>query len=239
MTTFSNGYRTFYTLVTDLSGNGVTGQAANINVDLVVNGTDVSTSVVEVSGSSVITGLYEVQATINGTGNGYIAYSVDDPASYDIVPDFERIVVTENDADNVFALVRSQTNLPNEVTVGGNFSRQFHTVKLNDAFIEDFTISAAEMRQSSDDLTGWTDFEFEVFATAARTASTSAAYTGTATVTNTSNPATIDVVVPAISGDIIDSGFNSVTYYADLHAKNPSGYRVTFKEVVLEIVRDY
>lgn len=234
----SNGLKTFYTLVTDLSGNGVSGYDAFINVEFVVNDIPVSTTVTEITGS-ILPGLYAVESDIGNTGAGYIAFTVDDPTLYNITPTYEMLTVTEYDVDNTFAAIRAATNIPNQSRVGGNYSRVYETLKLNDAYIQSFDISATEMRNSTGDLTGWTDFEFEIYPTESNTTTASALFTGTVSVASSTDPAQLDVIVPSVSGDLIADGYNFVTLYCDLSGVNPDGYKVTLKEIILKVVRNY
>lgn len=238
MDVFSNGNRQFKVIVTDVSGAGVSNYANDVNVYAELNGNSVASSVTEITGGN-ISGLYDVDINFANTGNGYVSYTITDDDIYDISPDVEYFIVTEYDNDNVFNLVKSQSNLPSETRPGGNYSRVYETVKLNDGYIQTFNINATEMRQDSADLTGWTNFTFEIYSTDSATTSGSLLFTGTTNVDSLTDPSTVSVEVPSISGDLIPTGFNNIKLYADLSGDNPDGIKITMKEIVLTITREY
>lgn len=234
---------TFTCIVADISGSGVSGYASNLQTECFIEGVSVPTTVVEVTGG-LFSGLYEVSLTpsAGNTGSGYLSLA---PAlidtTYDVSPDIFNFTVNDQDSDSVYNLVRVNAATAQEINTPANYDRIITTVKELDEFRDEFVISATNMRQDTDDLTGWTSFAFTAHDTTSLTTSAdSSIFSGdSVTVTGTTDPATIEVVVNQIPAGLIPEGDSTRIIYADLKGVNPSGNTVTLKNFQMTITRNF
>lgn len=229
----------FQVIVTDLSGNGVSGYEDFITAEIVVGGVAQTTTVTEITGRN-IDGYYNIAVDFTATGSGNATYSIPSSANYNISPDAENFVVDARDVDDIYSLVLASNQSTREVNLGGDYSRFTITHKYNTDFNRDYTILVSEAGTAT--LSGWSNFGLSFYTSDAFTDCPSAAdeflYKDAAV-----SVVDADSMVVNVSGGLlaptIPCGQNFTTIYADLVGTDPSGNIKVLKENVIKVVRKF
>lgn len=232
----------FYCLVTGVSGEPISGYAGSLQSECLVNGSSVSTSVQAVS-ASLFQNLYQVSFTVNESniGSGYLGLKTDDLDDYDVVPGFYVFDVQDNDHDSTYNLVRVNSATSREIATGSTYDRIITTVKEGSQWKTEVNISAENMQQDTDDLTGWSGFAFTVKGTESLTTSGgSILFTADSiTVSSTADPAMIEFQVDAVPTNLIPESTKIVKLYGDLTGINPEGNKVILKNFQITLTRKF
>lgn len=220
-------------LVTDISGNAITGLTiASFDISGQVGTTGIYGATAVTSAN--VPGYYTIQLDIP-LGQGFVQVKPTDP-NYFVTPTFYDIDTTIYSEDDIYASIIRQSLDTTQTAVTSYESQNIGPFKAGDDI--EFTYVVPDAVAVS--ISGYTNFKASLFSDAILTSVTGSGYIGDFAVTADTSSKIVTMSFPASSSTLlVDEGNVEQYYYSDLQATTNTGKNKTLAELSILLRRNF